>query len=110
VTTRPLGSVLALSDFTGASFDAEGIRVLKEAAAFDKPFVKKSAFVGTENFLHHYPALFLACKGTADSLLAAIFLSHDWRSLIRPSLSHLTTASSSFASSRHPLFSSVDKA
>jgi hypothetical protein len=49
VTARPLGSVLALSDFTGASFDAEGIRVLKETAAFDKPFVKKSAFVGTEN-------------------------------------------------------------
>jgi hypothetical protein len=54
VTTRPLGSVLALSDFTGASFDAEGIRVLKEAAAFDKPFVKKSAFVGTENFPHGF--------------------------------------------------------
>src|SRR5450755_5131303 len=54
VTARPLGSVLALSDFTGASFDAEGIRVLKEAAAFDKPFVKKSAFVGTENFPHGF--------------------------------------------------------
>ena len=50
VTARPLGSVLALSDFTGASFDAEGIRVLKETAAFDKPYIKKSAFVGTESF------------------------------------------------------------
>src|ERR1700691_4783886 len=50
VTARPLGSILALSDFTGASFDAEGIRVLKETAAFDKPFVRRSAFVGTENF------------------------------------------------------------
>ena len=49
VTARPLGSVLALSDFTGASFDAEGIRVFKETAAFDKPFVRKSAFVGTKN-------------------------------------------------------------
>jgi hypothetical protein len=56
VTARPLGSVLALSDFTGASFDAEGIRVLKESAAFDKPFVKKSAFVGTENFPHGFSA------------------------------------------------------
>ena len=52
VTARPLGSVLALSDFTGASFDVEGIRVFKETAAFDKPFVRKSAFVGTENFPH----------------------------------------------------------
>jgi hypothetical protein len=50
VTTLPRSSVLALTDFTGASFDAEVIRVLKETAAFDKPFVKKSAFVGTENF------------------------------------------------------------
>jgi hypothetical protein len=49
VTTRPLGSVLILSDFTGASFDAEAIRVLKETAVFDKPFVRKSAFIGTEN-------------------------------------------------------------
>ena len=49
VTARPLGSVLALTDFSGATFDAEGIRVLKETATFDKPFVKKSAFVGTLN-------------------------------------------------------------
>jgi hypothetical protein len=45
-------SLGAFSDFTGASFDAEGIRVFKETAAFDKPFVRKSAFVGTENFPH----------------------------------------------------------
>lgn len=50
VTTRPLSSVLALTDFTGASFDSEAIRVSKETAAFDKPFVKKSAFVGTGSF------------------------------------------------------------
>jgi|ERR1039458_4704867 hypothetical protein len=49
VTTRPRSSVLALTDFTGASFDSEAIRVSKETAAFDKPFVKKSAFVGIEN-------------------------------------------------------------
>ncbi len=47
VTAHPLGSVLALTDFSGATFDAEGIRVLKETATFDKPFIKKSAFVGT---------------------------------------------------------------
>ena len=49
VTTRPRSSVLGLTDFTGASFNAEALRVLKETAAFDKPFVKKSAFVGIEN-------------------------------------------------------------
>jgi hypothetical protein len=50
VTIRPLGSVLILSDFTEASFDEEAIRVMQQTAVFDKPYIKKSAFVGTENF------------------------------------------------------------
>jgi hypothetical protein len=50
VTTRPLGSVLVLSDFTGASFDEEAILVMQETAVFDKPYIKKSAFVGTDSF------------------------------------------------------------
>jgi len=50
LTSRPLGSVLILSDFTGATFDEEAIRVLQQTAVFDKPYVKKSAFVGTESF------------------------------------------------------------
>src|SRR5260370_8555494 len=54
VTTRPRASVLVLSDFTGASFDEEAIRAMKETAVFDKPYVKRSAGVGAENF----PALF----------------------------------------------------
>jgi hypothetical protein len=48
VTTRPRGSLLVLSDFTGASFDEDAIRTMKETAVFDKPYVKKSAWVGTE--------------------------------------------------------------
>src|SRR5580658_6389987 len=50
VTTHPLGSVLILSDFTGASFDEEAIRVMQQTAVFDKLYIKRSAFVGTENF------------------------------------------------------------
>jgi DNA-binding response OmpR family regulator len=50
VTTRPRGSVLILTDFKGASFDQEAIRVMKETAVFDKPYVKKSAWAGAENF------------------------------------------------------------
>ena len=50
VTTRRWGSVLILSDFTGASFDEEAVRAMKEAAVFDKPYVKKSAWVGPETF------------------------------------------------------------
>jgi hypothetical protein len=39
VTIQPRGSVLILTDFAGASFDQ---------AVFDKPFVKKSALIGTK--------------------------------------------------------------
>jgi hypothetical protein len=49
VTTRQRGSVLILSDFTGASFDEEAIRTMKETAVFDKPYIKKSAWVGAED-------------------------------------------------------------
>lgn len=50
VTAQPRASVLILSDYTGASLDQEALRVLKESAVFDKPYVKKSAWIGTESF------------------------------------------------------------
>ena len=49
VTVNPLGSVLVLTDFTGAVFDRDAVRAVKEAAVFDKPFVKKSALIGTDD-------------------------------------------------------------
>jgi hypothetical protein len=49
VTAQPRGSVLVLSDFTGASFNEEALRTMKESAVFDKPYIKKSAWVGAEN-------------------------------------------------------------
>jgi len=54
VTNHPRASVLVLTDFTGASFDAEAIRVIKETAVFDKPFVKKCALTGIESFPQHF--------------------------------------------------------
>jgi hypothetical protein len=50
VIARPLGSVLIFSDFTGASFNEETIRVMEEVAVFDKPYIKKTAWVGAESF------------------------------------------------------------
>jgi hypothetical protein len=50
VTTQPRGSVLILSDFSGASFDEEAVRAMKETAVFDKPFIKKTAWVGARDF------------------------------------------------------------
>jgi hypothetical protein len=47
VTTQPLRSVLILTDFAGASFNRDALFAMKEAAVFDKPYVKKSALIGT---------------------------------------------------------------
>ena len=54
VTTLPRNSALILSDFTGASFDSDAMRAMKESAVFNKPHVKKSARVGTESFPDEY--------------------------------------------------------
>jgi hypothetical protein len=48
VTVNPHSSVLVLTDFTGAAFDRDALRAIKETV-FDKPFVKKSALIGTED-------------------------------------------------------------
>jgi hypothetical protein len=45
---QPRGSVLVLTDFTGAAFDRDALWAMKETAVFDKPFIKKSALIGTE--------------------------------------------------------------
>jgi hypothetical protein len=48
VTAQPRQSVLILSDLTGAQFTRDVVTRVKEVAVFDKPYVKKSAIVGTE--------------------------------------------------------------
>jgi hypothetical protein len=52
VTSEPRGSVLLLADFTGAEFDRIAIDRLKEAAVFDRPHLKRSAWVGVESLPH----------------------------------------------------------
>jgi hypothetical protein len=49
VTTHPKGSLLLLADFSGAEFDRVTLTTMKEAAVFDRPHIKKSAWVGTDN-------------------------------------------------------------
>jgi hypothetical protein len=49
VTREPLGSVLALGDFSRSVFNKETVEHLKLAAVFDRPHLKKSAWVLTEN-------------------------------------------------------------
>ncbi len=48
VTSEPRGSVLLLADFTGAELDRIAIDRLKESAVFDRPHLKRSAWVGIE--------------------------------------------------------------
>jgi hypothetical protein len=43
------GSVLTLADFTGAEVDKKVATKIKETLVFDRPYVKKSAWVGTES-------------------------------------------------------------
>src|ERR1700691_4233283 len=50
VTTRARGSVLLLADFTNAVSDKEALRAMKEAAVFNKPFIRKTAWVGADSF------------------------------------------------------------
>lgn len=49
VTAQPRDSVRILSDFSGASFTKETILAMKESAVFDKPHIKKSAWVGAQS-------------------------------------------------------------
>ena len=49
VTREPLGSVLVLADFSGAQFSREAVEHIKIAAVFDRPHLKRSAWVLTEN-------------------------------------------------------------
>jgi hypothetical protein len=49
VTSEPRGSVLLLADLTGAEFDRIAIERMKESTVFDRPHLKRSAWVGIES-------------------------------------------------------------
>ena len=46
------GSLLTLGDFTGAQVDKKMATRIKEVLVLDRPYVKKSALVGTESVPH----------------------------------------------------------
>ncbi len=49
VTREPKNSILLLADFTGAHFDKESVEHIKVAAVFDRPHLKRAAWVLNEN-------------------------------------------------------------
>jgi len=46
------GSVLTLADFSGAKVDKAVATKIKEVLTLDRPYVKKSAWVGTDSLPH----------------------------------------------------------
>jgi len=46
------GSVLTLADFSGAQIDKKVATHMKEVLTLDRPYVKRSAWVGTESLPH----------------------------------------------------------
>jgi len=46
------GSMLTLGDFTGAEVDKKVATRMKEVLVLDRPYVKRSAWVGTESVPH----------------------------------------------------------
>ena len=49
VTQHPHGSLLVLGDFSRSKFTKETVEHLKIAAVFDRPHIKKAAWVLTQN-------------------------------------------------------------
>jgi hypothetical protein len=49
VTAQPRDSVLTLADFGGSSIDRDVATRIKEVLVFDRPYVKRSAWVGVED-------------------------------------------------------------
>jgi hypothetical protein len=52
VRAQPRGSVLLLGDFTGAEVNRQAAEQLKQDTVFDRPHLKRSAWVGTECIPH----------------------------------------------------------
>jgi hypothetical protein len=52
VTSQPRGSVLLLADFSGSKMDKDALESLKQATVYDRPHLKRSAWVGAEALPH----------------------------------------------------------
>ena len=52
LASEPKGSVLLLGDFTGAEVTKQTAERLKQDTVFDRPYLKRSAWVGTDAIPH----------------------------------------------------------
>ncbi len=49
IAAQPQNSVLVLADFTGAQFSRDAVTRIKEVTTYDRPYVKRAAWVHTES-------------------------------------------------------------
>jgi hypothetical protein len=54
IATQSRGSVLVLADYQGAEVDHAVAMKIKEVLTLDRPFVKKSAWLGSEHIAHAF--------------------------------------------------------
>lgn len=54
IAQQPHESVVTLGDYTGATVDHAVATKIKEVLTLDRPFVKKTAWVGTESIPHAF--------------------------------------------------------
>jgi hypothetical protein len=54
ISQHPPASLLSLADFTGAHIDKEVATKAKKILVLDRPYIKKSAWVGTKSLPHVY--------------------------------------------------------
>lgn len=52
LSSEPKASVLVLGDFTGAEVTKQAAEKLKQSTVFDRPYLKRSAWVGTDAIPH----------------------------------------------------------
>lgn len=72
------GSLLILSDFTGTNIDRKVATRAKEVLVLDRPYVKKSAWVGTEHLPHVFYENFKSFSQRELPLFKAREEALDW--------------------------------
>ena len=73
VTSEPRDSVLTLADFTGGEVRREVADHIKKTLVFDRPYVKRAAWVGTD----HVPRVFMEAFHTFSRRDFALFQTRE---------------------------------
>jgi hypothetical protein len=78
VAKHPRKSLVTLADFTGATVDHAVAMRIKEVLTLDRPFVKKTAWVGTESIPHAFMENFSTFSQRAIATFKTQEEAMDW--------------------------------